>query len=523
MIPNIIRTNPFRILGVYSNASIKEIVANKEKMKAFLRIGKNPSFQLDLNNFLSGIDRNVDIVAKAESDIALPKDKLRYAMFWFMKAGLIDDIAFNHLYSGDVKGAIELWHKKDCLSSLINISVCSLSQGDYGTATNVMLKILRKTEYQVEFVNTIAGGTLKLSAKELEHLYLDSLINAFGDDVIILRDGISNMDWVGYVNQKKIDPILNAINTEINKAEHVDGNNAVAQYKAGCDLMKKTKQLIAELQKYMYVEDLKYQMLADKLGLCILQCGINYFNKSDESDAPNKAMVLQSCAQNIVVGQTAKDRCKENVQILKKIIAEMPPKEIIEDDKAIKQELSHYCVLPDKICYAITLLNNTKPHLIKIKSVLGANDSYYLKISTSVVENAWHNLIEVLNNVQELNPIYANDMEGALDVLIKLRSALENAWKAILIMDEFDKTSDYMERYNTNRSTLKSICDDWKIDVKPEPSPNREPNKGPSNPLPPPPPPPPPSEPPSEPPSDLPSLLGCVVSLVIIILAMILI
>lgn len=463
---NIIKTNPYRILGVFSNAPLKEVVANKGKMKAFLSVGKNPSFQLDLNNLLSGIDRNVNIVAKAESDISLPKDKLRYAMFWFMKASPIDDIAFNHLFSGDVNGAIELWNKKDCLSSLINISVCSLSQGDYKTAVEKMSKALSKTEYQDEFVNIIAGGTLKLSPKELEHLYLDSLINEFGNDVIKLRDCISNKAWAGYVNQKIIDPILNAINAEINKAEQVDSNNAAAQYKAGNNLMKKTKPLIAKLRKYLNVEDFKYQMLADKLGLCILQCGINYFNKSDESDAPNKAMVLQSCAQNIVVGQTAKDRCKENVQILKKIIAEMPPKEIIEDDKAIKQELSHYCVLPDKICYAITLLNKTKPHLTKIKSVLGVNDSYYLKISTLVVENALHNLIEEVNNVQEPNPIYASDMEGAIDVLTKLRLALENAWKAILIMDEFDKTSDSRERYNTNRSTLKSMCNDLGIETQ---------------------------------------------------------
>ncbi|UKI43930.1 MAG: hypothetical protein L6U16_13435 [Porphyromonadaceae bacterium] len=112
-----------------------------------------------------------------------------------------------------------------------------------------------------------------------------------------------------------------------------------------------------------------------------MQCGIDYYNDSEEPDAAIKAMKLQKYALDIVVGQMAKDRCKENVDILQKIIENLPPLEVFEEDKAIKEELHKYSSLPDKISYAIELLNNTKPLFAenKKKKTWEKNNEYYLK------------------------------------------------------------------------------------------------------------------------------------------------
>ena len=94
-------------------------------------------------------------------------------------------------------------------------------------------------------------------------------------------------------------------------------------------------------------------MIADKLGLEILQCGIDYYNASDEPEAAHKAMSLQKYAQSIVVGQMAKDRCKENVDILQKIIDNLPPLEVYAEDKAIQKILASFVVQPDLMSYSI--------------------------------------------------------------------------------------------------------------------------------------------------------------------------
>ena len=68
------------------NSPTKERVANKGKMSAFLKVGKQVSFSLDLPNLLPSIIRDVASVADAESKLTLQVDQIRYAQFWWMKA-----------------------------------------------------------------------------------------------------------------------------------------------------------------------------------------------------------------------------------------------------------------------------------------------------------------------------------------------------------------------------------------------------------------------------------------------------
>ena len=123
--------NPFRILGVFANSAMKDIVANEGKMKAFLKVGKDVSYPLDLPSILPAVKRSEAIVADAKSKIALPDDKLRHAQFWFVKSTSIDDVAFNHLYQGDFDGAVETFKKKRTASSLQNLVVCYLIKQNY--------------------------------------------------------------------------------------------------------------------------------------------------------------------------------------------------------------------------------------------------------------------------------------------------------------------------------------------------------------------------------------------------------
>ena len=128
--------------------------------------------------------------------------------------------------------------------------------------------------------------------------------------------------------------------------------------------------------------------------------------------------------------------------------------------------------MPDKIVYAVTLLNNTKPHLASIKNKLGANNSYYLKISTQIVGNALHNIIGEVNDTQSILKIdkdKPNAASAALLGLTRVKSVLEEAWKATLIMDSFDMESEFKSnRYNVNRRTLEGLCDQLGVSTSSE-------------------------------------------------------
>ena len=125
----IITDNPYRILGVYANSPKKDIVANKGKATAFLKVGKSVEYPLDLTGIMPPVERTLDTMSKADADIALAKEQIKYAQFWFVKMTPLDDIAFNHLVGGDMDKAKEIWSKEENLSSLQNKMVCYLIEG----------------------------------------------------------------------------------------------------------------------------------------------------------------------------------------------------------------------------------------------------------------------------------------------------------------------------------------------------------------------------------------------------------
>ena len=316
------------------------------------------------------------------------------------------------------------------------------------------------TQYLNQFVSTIIGTGGNFDVSNLAFSFLDILCDEIG--VSKLLPFITNSSWKEHIGEKAVKPLVDSIQEAINIAQKTKGKGSNARLNAGETLRRNTRNAILQLKGFLSTKDLQYQIIADKLGLEILQCGIDYYNDSEEPDAAHKAMSLQKYAKSIVVGQMAKDRCKENVDILQKIIDNLPPAAVFEEDRAIHEELRKYCLLPDKICHAITLLNNTKSHLQSIRRILGVSNSYYLKISTKVVGNALSNVIEEVNEAQSILNVDKDDPNAKLTAFLgitHLKSVLEEAWKATKIMDGFDMEADYKSgRYSENRSILRDLC-----------------------------------------------------------------
>lgn len=457
---NILQNNPYRQLGVYSNSPTKERLANHNRMKAFLKVGKSVSFPLDVPQYLSSINRTEASAADAEAKLTLPKDQILYAQFWFIKTSPLDEVAFNHLFAGEIENAEEIWQKRECLSALQNRIVCALIRNRYDSAIMCAEVLYGNTQYLNQFVSTIIGTGGNFDVSNLAFSFLDILCDEIGASKLL--PFITNSSWKEHIGEKAVKPLVDSIQEAINIAQKTKGKGSNARLNAGETLRKNTRNAILQLKGFLSTKDLQYQMIADKLGLEILQCGIDYFNNSEEPDAAHKAMSLQKYAKSIVVGQMAKDRCKENVDILQRIIDDLPPSEVFVEDKAIKKEIEKYCNLPDKICHAVTLLNNAKPQLQSIKRKLGTSNKYYLNISTKTVQYALHNLIEEVNAAMSaLNVDRKDELAKFLvyQTLESVKTVLEKAWRAILIMDTFDMESDFKNnRYNVNRSTLRDLC-----------------------------------------------------------------
>lgn len=482
---DIINNNPYRLLGVYANTPIKERIANLNKIKAFTKVGKSMSFPLDLSQILPPISRTLDTVSETYSKLTLPNEQFKYAQFWFVKNTTFDDVAINHLVAGDIDEALSIWGRRNDASSLQNRIVCALIKKDYPNAIACAEYLYSK--YLEDFIQLILGDVHIEATQDLAYNFIDTLSSELNYNAIMLH--LSNKNWEDHIKEKAINPLVITLKSAIDKAKSSQGKGAAARYAAGISLIEETKATLTQLKILTSTADLSYQILVDKLGLEILQCGIDYYNETKTADAAHKAMILQSYALTVVAGNMAKARYKENVDILQQIIDNLPPLDVFAEDKVIKEELEKFYQLPDKICHAMTLLNNTKPHLQSIKNKLGAENAYYLKISTIVIDNALHNVIEEVNDIQKRDSteyrLRIPELENASREvqIIRMKSVLKEAWKIIELMNTLDMESDFqIYRYEKNRSTLKNMCVQLGVSMTTPPTPPEPPAKEPPTP-----------------------------------------
>lgn len=452
---NLITHNPYRILGVYSNSPKKDVLSNLNKMKAFLKVGKDVSFPLDLPNYLPPVGRDEAIVSAAQSSIELPLDQLKHSLFWFMKASPLDDIAFNHLYNGNIQQAKDIWQKKECVSSLLNLIACAAIGQDY---TAMSLSADRLFQNHASELCASINETIKLTSEQLTELLVNILKEAEDVDMSVLArvPGTSSV-WHKAFAASTVKPLIDAINTAINEAKNI--KDASANYSTGIKLMNSTKGSLTQLRGLLGTSDMQYQMIADKLAQTILQCGINYFNDSNDDDAPQKAMTLQKYALSIAVGPLAKERCKENVDILQKIGPEYKVQRemgrIADRLKKFNSKSSRSVDIFASLSGSHSLseiesfVNGNVSDLQAIKSKLGYTNDLYLKISSAVASAAINALVDKINKAQTMAQITSDKSS--------LRTDVSSAISIMSKISSLDMTSQCRSYFNNNNSTLNSI------------------------------------------------------------------
>ena len=459
---DIIQNNPYRVLGLYANSPTKERMANFNRLKAFVSVGKSMTFPLDLPSLLPSLARVTETLSEADARLALPREQLHYAQFWFLKVSPVDDIALNHLMEGNMANAVAIWEKKEDVSSLQNRMVCALIREDYGAALACADKLY--PHYSPAFAALVLGKDCSVQLENLEYDFLDTLCE--GVEACRLLAALPGERWRQYVGDKTVKPLLDSLYSAIETAKASRGKTAEECFAAGTKLMNDTREPLKQLASLLPPSDLQYSMLADKLGLEILQCGIDFYNDSKNEEVAPRAMTLQSYAQSVVVGDMARQRCRENMDILQKVIDSLPPAEVAFEHRLIREELEKFSLEPAKIRFSLTLLNNTRSWLLTIKQKLGANHPYYLWISTKVVNNALYKVIEEVNAAssiveRELQRAFTESILLDKSLLLSyLKPVLREAWKAIELMDSFDMEPDFKRNhYDEQRTALKGLCD----------------------------------------------------------------
>lgn len=525
---NIITNNPYRVLGVYANASKKDVLANKSKIQAFMKVGKELPFPLDLPRMLPRINRTSDLINKADSDLSLPADQVKYAQFWFLNLTPIDKIAFNHLFSGNKDEAMKIWAKQDNISSLQNRMVCNLIDGNLQSAiifAQQLYNLFGGAYLEKLFPTTVA----KLSFTDLVHQFIDTLCAEVGFNQLshIQLYG----EWKTYFQKKSIDPTIEQLNKMVSQAENLPSGDSDAQLIAANKLKKDTSSLLKFLKDNVESTDLRYQTAADKVGHAIVNCTIGYFNTSDDVEAAFNAMPLIQYANTIVVGQSAKKHCLDSIATLQKMIDDLPPRSVLSEVQAVMKEVDIYTqkkgaphketvtdplnsvsdydphiasvmlsaqvssasrdkhVLEYDYKRAFYIFDNINEHLIKgtkqhlrdIRDKLGQTDTYYLQLSSKVVGLALNDIIEWINTVQQAEEKYSKSsdyerrMYGMYDFFVSKMPEIDlKAWELFRSIQYFDMDPDVQQYYQKNMGILDKRFDDLANSAKTTPTPPRQ-------------------------------------------------
>ena len=261
----LIKNNPYRILGVFSNASLKEITANKTKLDRYTSVGKSVTFDAALEGLLSPINRKAEDVEKAFSELSLPQDKLKYSLFWFVKDTNFDEMALGYLKAGNTDKAIELFGKRESWSGLLNTAVLSMVQGNFGEAIKCLTKVIHTLDYRTALVNAVCGDTYQIEELDLARVFVDGMRTMMPINelyALFSANGYDTSD-ADYLKGNMIEEPREKLQAEIVKAKAAN-EDGVEIFEAGATLQHNALPLLEQLEELLGGSNLEYKLLATR-------------------------------------------------------------------------------------------------------------------------------------------------------------------------------------------------------------------------------------------------------------------
>lgn len=477
---SIIEDNPFRVLGLYANDSARNLASNATRIKRYSDVGKSVSFPTD--SFLSSeIVRSNESVGKAISSLNLQADKIKYALFWFGKPSDESNTLFKQILDKQWKDiSAEFTNDVDVYPDGLNRSLVRYNLGNIPFYLYDFLRCVKSDEFRTSFLQEICDDSDLLNKDEFMQIALDSLLEECDAKqfyaFLFSKQGFA--DETQYVKNKAVGEYTSTIYADIQRAKKVDVDDAAANFSAAKSLMEKTKEPLAKVGDFLGTSDSQYAVIADSLANQILQSGINYFNSSFDVDAPYTALDIQSYALNIAKGKLVKQRCEENVGILRKIIKSLPPKDMRDFDRRLKSFIDTFEDIYSTSGSLENLENALNGYGAFSAEVQRAIDSrvseeekvhvkeYIAKASTPFAEAVLSELIDVFNKSMKA----VDDLPWAGTSRTPLghkNPIVSQAWKLITMLDCVPMDSEYKEkRYMPNRNTLGKMYDDFILGIR---------------------------------------------------------
>jgi hypothetical protein len=452
---NEITHNPYRIIGILSNSTAKEIQARKSKITAYAKVGKQITSEFDFP-FLDKVEKDQNSIEKSFSAIQQSKEMLNHSLFWFIKTNSFDDTAINYLINGDKDKAAQIWEKVtsdkevtsknfSCFNNLGTLKLLGATLAEIQQGIDAKTKLIESIHFKM-FVELVAGDAFIYDSQ--------SQLIYFTDKIFLRLDGKYTVNSIlklfrncndatkKYISEKFTEaPFLN-IESAIESTKKKRNQSKIDAFNFGNQLYNTCKSDLELLKSLLDESDLKYQLIADNLAKEIMQCGIDYFNESQdqesEEDYLENAMQLNQIAISIAVGKLTKDRAKDHIATLE----EMRDNELSEAVTLLESIKELYIENEKKIRAQIKELETTD-----IDIILGRST-----INTRAVEDNIKNSIQ-WDKVNDMLKTLLSDKN-----LVKIRESNQFEKKQKLF-----ELLNWLKEKSTKSSTVVSIINKYNL------------------------------------------------------------
>lgn len=473
----LIKNNPFRLLGLPANASERELQKQLSIIKRFVEVKQDKSFDYDFT-FLGPLNRNEASVKEAANKIEQSTNRVFYGLHWFINYNHIDETAVGYLKQNNIEKAIQIWEK------LVNSSPVNESNFNaYSNLSTIILgyKCLNGT---VAIENLEKGMQLKLS------LLSSKAFNKFSDAV----GGILSNEDADYYIDKFFSEILNILiryskQNKISSKQIIDvfsklpGNakrialekftsepirkienrvdnttqernkNPQNGYKLGEKLFLDCRDELHQLKDIFGVSNLQYQSVANKVASEILQCSIEYFNAFQNDfnyDPGNDCYRLNKYADSIAVNGTVKHRIKEGLEYLTKWEQERPTREVYNKiNTEVEFIVRHIESIKNPgMSDGVKTLQDCGPKLVEIKNKLGISSPVYLQWCDIVVGNVMSTAVTNFNREVEISTLLYSPSPN-------LKNITYQAYTLLRSLESYDMSSELRNRLSLNLVTIK--------------------------------------------------------------------
>ncbi len=400
-----ITQNPYRVLGMYANDSLRVMTANIARIRAYSKVGKVCEFESDYSEIFGKVNRSEETIEEAIKILANDKDKRYYSYLWLHRTETLS------LNVNDIDEIIQSATNND-LDNIVNRLVCAIHRGFYGLIAINYTDLLNTAENLTESCRRKLLHTLiwHTSTKiQLEFWgYCNHACNKIGD---LQRDRAKSLISKDFnhlaIERLRSEISLSTLHKDFPKWKNLDNLHEWAKFTI--DLLKQTSNSVT------LIPNAESQLvLSDYANVMLKACERFYADArfKNARDAEELLSVLRDLYR-ISYKSDVKEKCADFGKKVKEQIKYLAPDFLRSQSDTIQGKIDAFCEKPNEVRWSLMLLRDCVTSLKEIKEALGVDNTYYQRISTQIAENALYSADIELSTALRKHNNPANDKEQA--------------------------------------------------------------------------------------------------------------